>query len=141
MQIKKILILINGDEVDEESINLICKLENLYSCEIYAVYVIIVPLTIPIDTELIVETARAQKILEEASIKAKAQSCIVQRIVLKTRAAGPAIIKIIEEYNIDMVLIGIKYATRFGQFSLGNIAPHILKNASCQVLLYQLHAA
>jgi len=32
--------------------------------------------------------------------------------------------------------MGVTYKRRFGQFSLGNVVPYVLKNAPCRVILY-----
>ena len=57
--------------------------------------------------------------------------------ILQAREAGPAIIDEAAEREVDLILMGIKHKTRFGQFSLGNVAPYVLKNAPCPVILYQ----
>lgn len=140
MQIKKLLVLINGDEVDEETIRFTCKLVKQYKCQLYILYTIIIPLRLPVDTELIAETAEAEKILQKVVDKAEELSCHVQdMIVLKTRATGTAVVKIMEEYDIDLVIIGSRYTRHLGQFSLGTTVPYILKNAPGQVLVYQQH--
>jgi hypothetical protein len=33
--------------------------------------------------------------------------------------------------------MGITYKTSFGQFTMGNVVPYVLKNAPCRVMLYQ----
>jgi nucleotide-binding universal stress UspA family protein len=38
---------------------------------------------------------------------------------------------------VALILMGIKYKRRFGQFSLGSVVPYVLKNAPCPVILYQ----
>ena len=42
------------------------------------------------------------------------------------------------ERGVDLILMGISYKRRFGQFSLGNVIPYVLKNAPCPVILYHL---
>jgi nucleotide-binding universal stress UspA family protein len=34
-------------------------------------------------------------------------------------------------------LMGIRHKRRFGQFSLGNVAPYVLKHSPCPVILHQ----
>ena len=55
---------------------------------------------------------------------------------LQAREAGPAIIDEAVEREVDLILMGVKYKRRFGQFSLGNVVPYVLKNAPCPVILY-----
>ena len=61
----------------------------------------------------------------------------VETDVLQAREAGPAIIDEAAEREINLILMGISYKRRFGQFSLGNVVPYVLKNSPCPVILYQ----
>jgi len=61
----------------------------------------------------------------------------VEAEALQAREVGPAIIDEAVERGINLILMGVNYKRRFGQFSLGNVAPYVLKNAPCPVLLYQ----
>ena len=40
------------------------------------------------------------------------------------------------EREVDLILISVTYKTRFGEFSLGDVVPYVLKNAPCRVILY-----
>jgi len=40
------------------------------------------------------------------------------------------------ERGVDLILMGVTYKKHFGQFSLGNVVPYVLKNAPCYVILY-----
>jgi nucleotide-binding universal stress UspA family protein len=139
MQVRKILIPVSGDEADEEAIRLACKLGKQHKSQIYAVYVIIMRLTFPLEAEIKSETEKAEKALEHIQNLAEEQSCTTQGIILQTREAGPPIINVAKEYGVDLILIGIKHMTLFGQFSLGSTVPYILKNAPCRVILYRQH--
>ena len=62
--------------------------------------------------------------------------CEVETDVLQAREIGPAIIDEAVERGVDVILMGIKYKKSFGQFSLGNVVPYVLKNSPCPVILY-----
>jgi nucleotide-binding universal stress UspA family protein len=57
--------------------------------------------------------------------------------VLQAREVGPAIVDEAVERGVNLILMGIRYKRRFGQFSLGNVVPYVLKNAPCPVILYE----
>ena len=61
----------------------------------------------------------------------------VETDVLQAREVGPAIVDEAVERGVDLILMGITYKRRFGQFSLGNVVPYVLKNSPCPVILYQ----
>ena len=46
-------------------------------------------------------------------------------------------VAVVARGRIDLILMGITYKVRFGQFSLGNVVPYVLKNSPCPVILYQ----
>jgi len=41
------------------------------------------------------------------------------------------------EQGIDLIIIGMPYKKRFGEFELGTIVPYVLKNAPCRVLIWR----
>ncbi len=55
--------------------------------------------------------------------------------MLQAREAGPAIVDEASEEEVDLILMGLAYKKRFGEFSLGTAAPYILQHAPCPVLL------
>ena len=60
----------------------------------------------------------------------------IETDILQAREAGPAIIDEAVERGVDVILMGASYKKRFGQFSLGDVAPYVLKNSVCPVILY-----
>ncbi|MDO8670998.1 MAG: universal stress protein [Dehalococcoidia bacterium] len=39
------------------------------------------------------------------------------------------------ERGVDLVIVGVTYKKRFGEFNLGKVTPYVLKNAPCRVWL------
>ena len=68
--------------------------------------------------------------------KAEEQDHEVDTDLLQAREAGPTIVEEAVEQGADLILMGVKYKRRFGQFSLGSAVPYVLKNAPCRVILY-----
>jgi nucleotide-binding universal stress UspA family protein len=80
----------------------------------------------------------AEEILDHIERVAEEADYEVDTDVLQAREAGPAIIDEAAERKVDLIIIGFKQKRRFGQFSLGDVAPYVLKNAPCPVLLLQV---
>lgn len=137
MEFKKILVPISGTEIDEDTMRLACRLANKNKGKIWAVYVITVKRTLPLDAEIEPEIKRAEDILDNIEMVAEEEDYEVEAEALQAREAGPAIIDEAVERGINLILMGVNYKRRFGQFSLGSVAPYVLKNAPCPVLLYQ----
>ena len=136
MKFHKILVPVIGTETDEEAIKLACRLAKKDKGKIWAVYVITVKRSLPLEAEIEYEIKKAEGILDHMENAAEEQDYEVETDVLQAREAGPAIIDEAVERGIDLILMGVTYKRRFGQFSLGNVVPYVLKNAPCRVILY-----
>ena len=137
MEFKSILVPTVGTEADEEAIELACRLAKKDKGKIWAVYVVTIKRALPVDAEIESEIKEAENILDHIEEVAEDQDYEIETDILQARAAGPAIIDEAIERRVDLILMGVKYKRRFGQFSLGDVVPYVLKNAPCPVLLYQ----
>ena len=137
MEFYKILVPISGTEADEEAIKLACRLAKKNRSKIWAVYVITVKRTLPLDAEIEPEIQKAEEILDHIGMVAEEEDYEVAAEALQAREAGPAIIDEAVERGVDLILMGVKHKRWFGQFSLGNVVPYVLKNSPCPVILYQ----
>ncbi|MDY6893593.1 MAG: universal stress protein [Chloroflexota bacterium] len=132
---RKVLVLVNGSEADREAIRLSCKLSKKTACKIYAAYVIQVDRSLPLDAEVESEVDKAEKILDQAERIADEYDCSIETDLLQAREIGPAIVDEAIERGVDLITLGLSYKKKFGEFSLGNVLPYILKNAPCRVLI------
>jgi nucleotide-binding universal stress UspA family protein len=137
MEFHKILVPVIGTEADEEAMRLACRLAKKDKSKILAIYSIKIKRDLPLDAEIESEIEKAEYILDHIEMVAEEQDYEVDTDVLQAREAGPAIIDEVVERGVDLILMGIKHKTRFGQFSLGHVVPYVLKNAPCPVILYQ----
>ena len=136
MEFHKILVPVIGTEADDEAIRLACRLAKKDKGKIWAVYVITVKRTMPIEAEIESEIRNAEEILDRAESVAEEQDYEIKTDLLQAREAGPTIVDEATEHQVDLILMGVEYKTRFGQFSLGSVVPYVLKNAPCRVILY-----
>ena len=137
MEFYKILVPVSGTEADEETMRLACRLAKRDKGRIWAVYVITVQRTLPLDAEIEPEIQKAEEILDHIEMVAEEEDYEVEAEALQAREAGPAIIDEAVERGVDLILMGVKHKRWFGQFSLGNVVPYVLKNSPCPVILYQ----
>ena len=130
---------VSGTEADDEVIRLACELAKKSKGKIRAVYVITVKRNLPLEAEIHSEIRKAEDILKHIESIAEEHGFRIETDLLQAREAGPAIVNGAVEREVDLILIGIAYKTRFGEFSLGDVAPYVLKNAPCRVILYHQH--
>jgi nucleotide-binding universal stress UspA family protein len=138
MEYRNILVPVAGTEADVEAMKLACRLARKDKGKIWAVYVITIKRALPLEAEIESEMRTAEEILDHIERVAEEADYEVDTNVLQAREAGPAIIDEAAERKVDLIIIGFKQKRRFGQFSLGNVAPYVLKNAPCPVLLLQV---
>ena len=135
MQPKKVLIPVSGTKADEEAVRLSCRLARKGGGKIYVTYVIQVERTLPLDAEVKPEIDKAEQVLDQAEIIAEEHDCNVETDLLQSREIGPAIVDEAIERGVDLITMGVSYEKKFGEFSLGETIPYVLKNAPCWVLL------
>jgi len=136
VEFRRILVPVAGTEADDEAIRLACRLARRDRGKIRAVYVITLKRTLPLDAEVEPEIRHAEEILDHAESIAEEQDYEIETDLLQAREAGPTIVDEAVEREVDLILMGVTYKRRFGQFSLGSVVPYVLKNAPCRVILY-----
>ncbi len=140
MEFNKILVPVAGTEADEGAMELADKLlAKKNRGEICAVYVIPIERALPIDAEIESEIRRAEGILNHIESISEEQGFRIETDLLQAREVGPAIVDEAIEREVDLILIGVTYKRRYGEFSLGDVVPYVLKNAPCRVILYHQH--
>ena len=136
MEFRRILVPVSGTKADEEATRLACELAKKTKGEIWVVYVITVKRSLPLAAEIAPEIRKAEGILARIETVAEEQDFKVETDLLQAREAAPTIIDEAVEREVDLILMGVNYKRRFGQFSLGSVVPYVLKNAPCRVMLY-----
>jgi nucleotide-binding universal stress UspA family protein len=137
MEFKKILVPVAGSGAEEDAMRLACRLAKRDKGKIWAVSVVAVKRALPLNAEIDSEVQRAEDVLDRVEKVAEEEDYETETDILQAREAGPAIIDEAVERGVDLILMGMKYKRRFGQFSVGSVVPYVLKNAPCPVILYQ----
>ena len=137
IEVHRILVPVVGNPADEEAMQLACFLAKKNKAKIWAVYVIRLSRSLPVDAEVDAEISRGEAILDHIERVAEENDYNVETDLLQARDAGPTIVEEASDRNVDVIIMGVQYKRRLGQFSLGDVVPYVLKNASCRVILYQ----
>jgi len=135
MKFSRILVPVSGAESDSEAVQLGCRLARESKGKIYVIHVIKVRRSLPLDAEMEPDTRTAERILQGAEETAHDQDYRIDTDLLQTREAGPAIVTEAAERQVDLIIMGMTYRTRFGRFELGETIPYVLKNAPCRVVI------
>ena len=131
----RILVPVNGAPTDDEAVGLACEVAKRNKGSVYGIYVIQVRRTLPLDVDLPPEAAKGDEVLANAERVAEMLGVVLETELLQARDVGTAIVDEAVAREVDLIVMGITYKRRFGEFDLGRTAPYVLKNAPCRVWL------
>lgn len=137
MKFARILVPVTGTQAGKEAIELACKLAKQDKSEIHAIYIITPKRDLPLDAEIEDEIQKAEDILDGMEAVARKDNFRISTEVLQSRDVGSAIVNEAKEREIDLILLSVAYKIRYGEFSMGEIVPYLLKNSPCRIMIYQ----
>ena len=137
IEFSKILVPVAGTTADEGAIELACKLSRSKKdlCEIYAIHVIPVERSLPLDAEDSTKMDAAENILSNIESIGQKQGCPIETEMMQARDIGPTIIEEAKKREVDLILMGMSYKQHCWLFCLGDVIPYVLENAPCRVLI------
>jgi nucleotide-binding universal stress UspA family protein len=128
-----ILVPIDGSDASKHALALACSIAKRNKGKVYAVHVIEVRRSLPLDAELQPEAARGEEIISQAEKVADEMDFEVEGELLQAREAGHAVVDEAIERGVNTIIIGMDYKKPFGQFQLGRLTQYVLKHAPCYV--------
>jgi nucleotide-binding universal stress UspA family protein len=134
---QRILVPINGAHTDAEAVVLGCRLARRGRAKVMVVTVLEIRRGLALGTVQDVEMDRAEKLIEMAEKMAHELETELETELLQARDAGPAIVEEIAHWKADLVVVGMPFRQRFGEFHMGRTAPYILRHAPCRALLFR----
>jgi nucleotide-binding universal stress UspA family protein len=129
----RILVPIKGNPSDVEVLELACEIARKSKAQVYAIHVIEVKRTLPLDAELQEEAERGEDLLNQAEQVGERLGVAIHTDLLQAREVGSAIVDEVLERGVDLVVVGLVLKKRFGEFGLGTTLPYVLKHAPCRV--------
>ena len=130
---KRILVPIDGNSASDEIVALACTIAQRTKGEVQVIYIIEVKRTLPLDADLPPEAEKGEMVLEQAERVAEKFEGRIQADLLQARDVGPTIVDEALERGADLIMLGIPYKRRYGEFDLGQTVPFVLKHAHCRV--------
>jgi nucleotide-binding universal stress UspA family protein len=135
---KKVLVAVGGQGIDGETVRLACRMTDPHG-KLYGVHIIEVNRSLPLGAVLDEVVERGEKILDEVEQLATDAQLSVETELVQARDTGPALVDEAVEWGADLIVMGLPYKRRFGEFNLGKTVPYVLKNATCRVMLFREH--
>ena len=130
-----ILVPIVGSRISDEMMVLACQLATEKKSEIDALYVIEVPISLPLDAPLVDERARADRVLTAAAVIATQFKVKLTPVVVTGRNTGRAIVEEAERRRSEVIIVGTVRKRRIADRVFGGTVDYVLEHAPCEVLL------
>ena len=135
MSLSSVLVAVNGDETDDETVQLACELLNSRKGSLYILYVIEIERGFPVDAEIAPATARGEEILKHVEAVAKPFKFRTEAELIQSRDIGSAVVQEAVDRAVDTIVLGLPYKQRYGSFEMGDMVPYVLRNAPCRVIV------
>ncbi len=133
IQPRRVLVPVNGSSTDEDVISLACGLAKRTRAEVVAMYVTEVNRKLPLDVDLPSEASRGEEALERAERQAEGLGVELKTELVQARDVGTAIVDEATARQVDLIILGMPYRKKFGEFDFGKTVPYVLKHARCMV--------
>lgn len=130
---RRIVVPIAGDDDSEAGVALAAQLAPEHGAEITAVFVIEMPVELPLDAHMLDEEAAARAALEQAHAIAASRGVRLTERIVRARARGEAIVAAAEAARADLIVM--RAAPRDRKRLFGHTADYVLRHASCRVLV------
>ena len=131
---QKLLVPLVDSQVADEMMVLACQLATEKKAAIDALYVIEVPLNLPLDARLPKNEDRAQAVLEGAVAIADQFKIPVTPVVVRARQAGRAIVETAAARHSEVIVLGSRRKRRIGGRLFGDTTSYVLEHASTEVV-------
>jgi len=133
----RVLVPINGSPTDDEAVRMACRIARRQKARLYALTVLEIKRSQALGTVQDAEMNAAEALLENADGIAAEMDVEVETEILQAREAGPAIVDEVGQWGADLIVVGMPFRERFGEFHMGKTVPFILRHAACRALLFR----
>jgi nucleotide-binding universal stress UspA family protein len=120
-----------------DAVALACSIAKKNRGKVYAVHVIEVRRSLPLDAELTDEASSGEDILVRAEKIAQEAGFELDGELLQAREAGHAIVDEAMERGVDLILLGAEHKAPLGEYQMGRLTQYVLRAAPCSVWLWR----
>jgi basic amino acid/polyamine antiporter, APA family len=131
----QLLVPVRDTVVSEEMMVLACQLATERKSSIDALYVIEVPLNLPIDASLPEERERARQVLERSAQAADMFNVKLTPVVVTARSAGRAIVEEAIARRSEVIVLGSQSKRRIADKVFGRTIDYVLDNLPCEAII------
>ena len=135
--IRSILVPVDGSPASLDAVSFACAVAKKNKGKVFAVHVIEVKRSLPLDADLTDEATSGEDVLTRAERVASDCDFKIEGELLQAREAGHAIVDEAMERNVDLILLGAEHKAPLGEYQLGRLTQYVLRAAPCSVWLWR----
>jgi len=132
---RRILVPAKGASYSDRAVELACRLGQEQEAEIVLVYVIEVPLALPLGTPLERDEATAQEALERSSQIVQLHGLRPRPMVKRDRDVARGVLGVANDQAVDLVVLGVNPRRIAAGDSMGKSIEAILKKSGIEVIV------
>lgn len=132
---KRILVPVQGDVLSDRLVALASQMAKFRGARMDVLYVIEVPLTLPISAEMSLQHELADDAFSRAEKIANRYDVQISKHIERARHAGPSIVQYAQGNNVDLLLMADVPKTNHRGTQLARTVAYVFENAPCEVLL------
>jgi APA family basic amino acid/polyamine antiporter len=132
---ERILVPVKIGVIGEEMLATAIKLAEERGGTIHALHVIRVPLSQPLDAELLDQEERASASLIDARLLAAEHGVEIESEVVRARSIGEAIVEAAERAGADLIVMGSAARWRRQSRFFSPTVDYVLRHAPCEVMV------
>lgn len=137
MNVRNILVPCDGSVICFSALAQACDIAHRNKGKVYAVHVIVVKRSLPLDADMVAETRRGNDILEKAEQIGAATNQVVETELLQARDAGNSIVDEATNLGVDAIFVGLELKERIGEPTVGAKIDLLVRQARCQVWIFR----
>jgi APA family basic amino acid/polyamine antiporter len=134
-QYHSLLVPMKLGDIGEEMVATAVALAKEHGAAVEALYVIKVPLELPLDAVLVDHEEQAAASLAEAALLGDEHGVEVRAEAVKARSIGHAIVDEAAKRGVDLIVLGSSPRWRRQSRFFSPTVDHVLRNAHCEVLV------
>jgi hypothetical protein len=133
LEYRTAIVPIFGDDVSASALSAAARLIGAEGV-VYAIYVLVVPSQLSLESGLEEEEARGRSVLETARIKAKRMGIKIHTGLIRTRNPGKALVDEARQVGADVIYWSTIHAPA-GERGIGPTATYLLSKRPCRVII------
>jgi len=136
--VRRILVPVIDADYSYRGVEVACRLGQEQRAEIVLAYVLEVPRTLPLGAPLPEADARAAQVLERGQEIIRLRNLTPIAHIERARNAADGIIRAAKDYDVDVIVMGIRPSVGTAESVLGRTTDTLLRRAPCELVVDKL---